>query len=75
MNKIVDDIVIRKIQTIKENKYEKALEFVKTVFKESEGKESSELVKNLVKEIRSNKNYIPELELIMVDVNEVTKQF
>lgn len=44
-----------------------ALDFVKEVFTDSEGEESGNLVKSLVKEIRSKKYYIPELELIMVD--------
>ena len=59
--------MLGRIQSIKENQLDEALEFVKQVFTDSEGEESGELVKNLVKEIRSKKYYIPELELVMVN--------
>lgn len=54
------------IQSIKENQLDEALEFVKQVFTDSEGEESGELVKNLVKEIRSKKYYIPAPECLMI---------
>ena len=59
--------MLGRIQSIKENQLDEALKFVKQVFTDSEGEESGELVKNLVKEIRSKKYYIPELELVMVN--------
>jgi len=46
---------------------EEALDFVENVFTVSEGAESGKLVRALVKEIRSKRFYLPELELIMVD--------
>ena len=57
----------RIIKSIDNSQLDEALEFVKEVFTFSEGVESGELVKRLVKEIRSKKYYIPELELVMVD--------
>lgn len=59
----------RIIKSITKDKLDESLEFVKRVFSESEDEESGELVKNLVKEIRSKKYYVPELDLIMVDEN------
>lgn len=51
-----------------ENKYlETSAQFVEDVFTDSEGKESAGIVKQLVLEIRSQRFYLPELELIMVD--------
>ena len=54
-------------QILKENNFivekeqlNEALNFVKKVFCDSEGEEEGELVKNLVKEIRSKKYYVPE---------------
>ena len=60
---------MRTIQTIRNEQLEEALCFVKKVFTDSEGEESGVLVMNLVKEIRSKKYYVPELELVMVDDN------
>ena len=59
----------RIIKSITKDKLDESLEFVKRVFSESEDEESGNLVKNLVKEIRSKKYYVPELDLIMVDEN------
>lgn len=44
-----------------------SLELVETVFTESEGAESGKIVRNLVKEIRSKRYYLPELDLVMVN--------
>lgn len=62
--------MLRKIQAIKENQYEKSLDFVKQVFADSEGIESGELVKNLVMEIRNKHYYVPELDLAMVNEDD-----
>ena len=43
------------------------LDFVKQVFTEHQDAEEGQLVRQLVKEIRAKKYYLPELELIMVD--------
>lgn len=48
-----------------------SLDLVETVFAESEGAESGKIVRSLVEEIRSKKFYLPELELIMVNEEEV----
>ena len=61
---------MRIIKTINKEKLNDALDFVEKVFTASEGAKSGDLVRNLVKEIRSKKYYIPELELIMVDEND-----
>ena len=60
---------MRTIQSIKNEQLNEALDFIKKVFTDSEGEESGTLVMNLVKEIRSKKYYLPELELVMVDEN------
>ena len=60
----------RIIRTVKQDEFELSAEFVKKVFTESENKESGALVANLVREIRSKKYYLPELDLIMVDEND-----
>ena len=57
------------IKAIPFDQLEEALDFVKKVFTDSEGEESGTLVMNLVKEIRSKKYYLPELELVMIDEN------
>ena len=57
----------RIIQTIESNKLEEVLDFVEEVFTDSESREDALIVRNLVKEIRSKKYYLPELELIMVN--------
>lgn len=49
----------------------KSLELVEIVFTESEGEESGKTVRSVVEEIRSKKYYLPELELIMVDENDM----
>ena len=61
---------MRTIQPIQLKQLNEALEFVKKVFTDSEGEESGILVMNLVKEIRSKKYYLPELELVMIDDNK-----
>ena len=59
--------MLRKIQSINEKQSEKSLDFVKQVFTDSEGEESGNLVRNLVKEIRCKKYHVPELDLVMVN--------
>lgn len=44
-----------------------ALDLVQKVFTESENPENGKMVRQLVEEIRANKYYVPELELIMVN--------
>lgn len=60
----------RIIRTVKADEFEKSAEFVKKVFTESEDEESGILVGNLIREIRSKKYYVPELDLIMTDEND-----
>ncbi len=60
----------RIIRTTKNHELDSSAEFVKNVFTRSEDKESGALVGNLVREIRSKKYYVPELDLIMVDEND-----
>lgn len=60
----------RIIRTVKSDEFEKSALFVKKVFTESEDEESGTLVGNLVREIRSKKYYLPELDLIMTDEND-----
>lgn len=60
----------RIIKIVTKDKLEESLEFVKNVFTDSEGIESGELVKSLVKEIRSKKYYVPKLDLIMVNEDD-----
>ena len=57
----------RRIHAIKDYQKEDALDFVKGVFTDSEDLEAGELVKNLIKEIRRKKFYIPDLELVMTN--------
>ena len=57
----------RRIHVIKDYQKERALDFVKGVFTDSEDLEAGELVKNLIKEIRRKKFYIPDLELVMTN--------
>ena len=59
----------RIIRTVKADEFEKSALFVKKVFTESEDEESGTLVGSLVREIRSKKYYLPELDLIMTDEN------
>lgn len=54
-----------------ENKYLKpSLDMVRRTFTNSETEEDAQIVVSLIKEIRANKYYVPELELIMVDDND-----
>ncbi len=48
-----------------------ALQLVEDVFTASESAENGALVRRLVEEIRSKRFYVPELELVMVDENDV----
>lgn len=60
---------MRYINSIKEEQKESSLDFVKQVFTDSEGEQEGNLVKNLVKEIRTKKYYLPELEIVMTNEN------
>ena len=60
----------RIIRSINDNEKEASLDFVEKVFTDSEDAASGKLVRNLIKEIRSKKYYLPELDLIMVNENE-----
>ena len=60
----------RIIKTVTANELVSSVELVKQVFTDSEGSEQGEIVSSLVKEIRSKKYYLPELDLIMVNENE-----
>lgn len=60
----------RIIRTVKADEFEKSALFVKKVFTESENEEEGALVGNLVREIRSKKYYLPELDLVMVNEND-----
>ncbi len=54
-----------------ENKYlQPSLDMVRRTFTNSETAEDAQIVVNLVEEIRANKYYVPELELIMADDND-----
>lgn len=44
-----------------------SLDLVQDVFTQWDGPEEGKVVRQLVEEIRANKYYVPELELIMVD--------
>lgn len=57
----------RIIKIIEEKYLEESLNFVEEVFTDSETKEDGLIVRNLVKEIRQKKFYVPELDLIMVN--------
>jgi predicted N-acetyltransferase YhbS len=57
----------RTIKTAQEGFLEESLDFVEKVFTESEDTESGKLVRSLVKEIRSKRFYVPELDLVMVN--------
>ena len=51
-----------------ETKYEaKSLDLVEQVFTEYDNEQEGKLVRSLIEEIRNHTNYLPELELIMVD--------
>lgn len=55
------------IKCMDEKHKQESLNFVEKVFTISEGEKEGKIVRNLVKEIRSKKFYLPDLELIMVD--------
>lgn len=60
----------RIIRTARLDELEKTALFAEKVFTESEDEESGTLVGNLVREIKSKKYYVPELDLIMTDEND-----
>ncbi len=60
----------RIIRTARSDEFEKSALFVKKVFTDSENEQEGTLVGNLVREIRSKKYYLPELDLIMTDEND-----
>lgn len=55
------------IKCMDEKHRQESLDFVEKVFAISDGEREGKTVRNLVKEIRSKKFYLPELELIMCD--------
>ena len=59
----------RIIRTVRPDEFEKSALFVKKVFTDSENEQEGTLVSNLVREIRSKKYYLPELDLVMVNEN------
>ena len=60
----------RIIKSMEPNYLQTSLDLIETVFTEYDSPEEGELVRSLVKEIRSNRFYLPELELIMVDEDD-----
>ena len=55
-----------------ENKYlMSSLDLVEDVFAKWDSKEEGKIVRQLVEEIRSKKYYVPELELVMVDEEDM----
>ena len=60
----------RMIQSMEKKYLLPALELVEKVFTESENEKEGKVVRQLVEEIRANKYYVPELELIMLDESE-----
>lgn len=58
---------MRFVNMIKEEQKEEAVKFVGKVFLDSEDEKASNLVMNLIREIRSKKYYVPELEIVMSD--------
>lgn len=60
----------RIIKTADKKYHEESEAFVEKVFTASEDAESGKLVRSLLREIRSKKYYVPELDLIMVDEND-----
>ena len=60
----------RIIRTVRADELEKSALFVKKVFTDSENEQEGALVGNLVREIRSKKYYLPELDLVMTNEND-----
>ncbi len=60
----------RIIKAVTANELDSTLDFVEKVFTDSENAENGRLVRNLLAEIRSEKYYVPELDLIMVNEND-----
>jgi len=60
----------RNIKVVTDKYKDRTLDFVEKVFTESENIDEGKLVRNLVREIREKKYYIPELDLIMVDQDD-----
>lgn len=58
---------MRQIQTMETAYLQSSLDFVEQVFTEYKDEKEGKLVSSLVEEIRSKKDYLPELELIMVE--------
>ncbi|MDO5398477.1 MAG: N-acetyltransferase [bacterium] len=61
--------MIRTVKTVTELYKEKSLDLVERVFSDFYNSQEGSAVKGVVKEIRSKKYYIPELELMAVDEN------
>lgn len=62
---------MRRIEQMSDKYLESSPELVKTVFTEHQDENEGRLVSRLVQEIRAGKNYIPELELLMLDENDM----
>lgn len=60
----------RIIKSMEDKYLESSLDMVRRTFTNSEDAENAEIVVNLIKEIRSNKFYEPELELVMVNEDD-----
>lgn len=55
------------IRSVDKNLALKSERLAYDVFLSSEGEESASLVRNLIREIREKKYYVPELDVVMVD--------
>ena len=62
---------MRSIKSMEEKYLVPSLELVEAVFTDYESAEDGKLVRSLAEEIRGKRFYLPELELIMVDDNDV----
>ena len=60
----------RIIKAVTPEKMGQTLDFVERVFTDSEDAENARIVRNLVAEIRASENYVPALDLIMVDEHD-----
>jgi len=63
--------IMRMIKSMEEKYLLSSLELVETVFTEFDCAAEGKMVRSLVEEIRSKRFYLPQLELLMVDENDV----
>ena len=63
--------MLRIIKTMERKYLIPSLDLVKDVFTKCDSPEEAKTVRSLVEEIRAKKYYLPELELIMVDENDL----